>query len=258
MRIEQPYEPLIELPDFTEAGKTILNIAHSYLYDDTTDLYYAADYTLQIDMEELLAESGAFTTSSLTLPALGRYSYCLLYTIRFAELIHIDLSLESDDEDLILPLVAKVESSSQPLKTQKPVVQRRPTREELPTGVSRPLTRAASKALAESRVPTPPATMQRPSGMATRSRSGSGIAGRATPNSDRSSSRRGTSTSLRTTSMQPSSRERANQKDIVGPSTSRTKVAAAGGRKKAIQLPEDLDVVADIDTHGDDDFLFDV
>lgn len=50
----------------------ILNISQSYLYDDTTDLYYATDISLQIDTEAALNDSGAFILPSLALPKLGR------------------------------------------------------------------------------------------------------------------------------------------------------------------------------------------
>ncbi len=160
--------------------------------------------------------------------------------------------LESDDDDLIFPPDPSIKPSSAQTSPQKPAMQRRATREEGLAGPSRPLTRAASKALAQSRTPTPPAPIQRPS--ATRSRSGSGIAGRATPSSDHSTSRPGTSTGLRASaSMQP-------------------RTAAVMGRNKAghvspvancpssrsTRLSEDLDVFKVAGAEGTDDFLFDV
>ena len=67
---EQPYEPPFDMPDYAAGGKALMTIAHTYLMDDTNDLYYAADIETTVDIPALLRESGGFTVD-LVLPPLG-------------------------------------------------------------------------------------------------------------------------------------------------------------------------------------------
>ncbi|EED79033.1 predicted protein [Postia placenta Mad-698-R] len=44
-----PYEPPFEMPDYTVLGKTMWEMMHSVKFDDSADLYYAADIEIEID-----------------------------------------------------------------------------------------------------------------------------------------------------------------------------------------------------------------
>lgn len=67
------------MPNYKEAGLTLLNIARCDLYDDTTDLYYTAPIESEIDVEELLKTSGGFDLNTLPLPELGMYISVLFH-----------------------------------------------------------------------------------------------------------------------------------------------------------------------------------
>ncbi|EED78599.1 predicted protein [Postia placenta Mad-698-R] len=53
-----PYEPPFEMPDYKVLGKTMWEMMHSVKFDDSADLYYAADIEIEIDVQEAWRESG--------------------------------------------------------------------------------------------------------------------------------------------------------------------------------------------------------
>ncbi|EIW63655.1 uncharacterized protein TRAVEDRAFT_142622 [Trametes versicolor FP-101664 SS1] len=56
--IERAYEPLFELPDYTNMGGALFRLGHAPLTDDALDVYYAADIEQQVDVRELVLASG--------------------------------------------------------------------------------------------------------------------------------------------------------------------------------------------------------
>lgn len=66
------------MPDYKTVGKTLLDLAQSYQFDDSTDLFYAADIETQVDVEELWRSSAGTSSPSrcerLQLPDLGQRS----------------------------------------------------------------------------------------------------------------------------------------------------------------------------------------
>ena len=74
------------MPDYKVAGANLRKQMYSYYYDDTADLYYAAD---RENMDKGVLEASGFAASpskweKLELPELGPYHYefgrhCFLY-----------------------------------------------------------------------------------------------------------------------------------------------------------------------------------
>ncbi|PCH35869.1 hypothetical protein WOLCODRAFT_81131 [Wolfiporia cocos MD-104 SS10] len=62
--IIETYQPLFEMPDYSVAGKMLLELAHSAKIDDTLDLYYAQDIDKQIDVPALWVASGFASSPS--------------------------------------------------------------------------------------------------------------------------------------------------------------------------------------------------
>lgn len=79
MRAVPPYEPPFEMPDYTVVGQNILELAFSAKFDDSADLYYAADIEIEIDPQEVWQASGFASSPSkwekLRLPELGECPY---------------------------------------------------------------------------------------------------------------------------------------------------------------------------------------
>lgn len=246
------------MPDYTAGGKALMTIAHSYLMDDTNDLFYAADIETTIDVPELLRESGGFTMD-FPLPPLGESMFR-----PFLPLSATHLASDDDDTSLILfDNFSAPESKPEPIPPPK-------TRSKIPTArhtstpsqsivAPRYMTRAASKRQESSALPS------RSSAIPTRStsRTANGTLDRATLSPDYSTdsstrtgggSRPGTSTGIRRpstlvgrepTSHLPIAKERARVDDRPATVAATTKSPSS-----------DLVLVF----RGDeaDDFLFDV
>ena len=71
VNVEQPWTPEFDMPDYKVLGRALFRVAHGERIDDTADQYYAQDIELQIDVQQLLVDSGAFTIPSLDLPDIG-------------------------------------------------------------------------------------------------------------------------------------------------------------------------------------------
>lgn len=75
---EPQWRPDFDMPDYKTVGKTLLDLAQSYQFDDSTDLFYAADIETQVDVEELWRSSAGTSSPSrcerLQLPDLGQRS----------------------------------------------------------------------------------------------------------------------------------------------------------------------------------------
>ncbi|KAI1787440.1 hypothetical protein LXA43DRAFT_1098270 [Ganoderma leucocontextum] len=56
--VELPYEPLFEIPDYKAMGRALFELGHGGFMDDTADVYYAMDIEQQIDLKQLLADTG--------------------------------------------------------------------------------------------------------------------------------------------------------------------------------------------------------
>lgn len=140
--VEQPFEPLFDLPDYTAVGKTLLNLAYAGPRDDSADHYYAADIESVMDVKKLLEESGAFSIDRLELPQLGEYhSWCI------GMWISIIRSADDDDPFQISPPSTRVPSRATT------------TRSSSRTDATRPPTRAAAiRATQTSTRPVPPVT----------------------------------------------------------------------------------------------------
>ncbi|RDX40852.1 hypothetical protein OH76DRAFT_1423462 [Lentinus brumalis] len=73
--IELPYEPPFEMPDYKTMGRSLFEVGHGGLVDDTADIFYAADIEDQIDVKALLGGTGfapgSSTLHELELPELG-------------------------------------------------------------------------------------------------------------------------------------------------------------------------------------------
>ncbi|KAH9838997.1 uncharacterized protein C8Q71DRAFT_489456 [Rhodofomes roseus] len=71
------YEPPFEMPDYTQLGATIRELAHSYKYDDTDDLYHALESDVDTGSHDLWRASGFVSADSSSqwetphLPVLG-------------------------------------------------------------------------------------------------------------------------------------------------------------------------------------------
>ncbi len=72
---ELPYEPPFEMPDYKTMGRSLFEVGHGGLVDDTADIFYAADIEDQIDVKVLLGGTGfapgSSTLHELELPELG-------------------------------------------------------------------------------------------------------------------------------------------------------------------------------------------
>ena len=72
-----PYEPPFELPDYKAMGRSLFELGHGGLVDDTADAFYAMDIEQQMDFKQLLADTGFKPDSfndGLELPELGMWS----------------------------------------------------------------------------------------------------------------------------------------------------------------------------------------
>ncbi|EKM54868.1 uncharacterized protein PHACADRAFT_124267 [Phanerochaete carnosa HHB-10118-sp] len=62
---EQPWVPPFDMPDYKTLGRALLRVAHGERVDDSADVYYTQDIESQIDVPQLLTDSGAFELSTL-------------------------------------------------------------------------------------------------------------------------------------------------------------------------------------------------
>ena len=179
---EQPWEPWFDMPDYTKAGKILLDFSHSYPMDDTPDLYYASDITTQVDVNELLTKSGGFIVDLLPLPDLGELSS----VFQFDPLTLMTLKRSGDDDYLVYPVEEEPKprathvpptsrSRSSTLHSRKPSQSSQSSQPTPALAVPHYMTRAATRRQATAEQPSRPAT-----------RSNSGSSGRATPSTGHS------------------------------------------------------------------------